>query len=130
MPKSCPLNEPNRISCTPIGDEILRKKADCIRQNFILEKVFINPADLISLLTDLRFVDMTYYATTSNPLDRNEIGQIVGVKIIVSNTIPPHKLLYSVSIGGYRSLQGSTTEWDSNKKPDEKINPSRRDNDV
>ena len=126
MPKSCPPNEPN----SPIGDEILRKKADCTRQNFILEKVFINPADLISLLTDLRFVDMTYYAKTNNPLDRNEVGQIVGVKIIVSNTIPPHKLLYSVSIGGYRSLQGSSAEWDRNKKPNEKVNPSRRDNDV
>jgi hypothetical protein len=111
-------------STSPLADEILKKKMDCSSQNYNLEAVFINPIDLISLLTDIRFEDVSYYAQKNAPLERGEVGMILGVKIIVSTNVPLHKLLFSVNMGGYRSVQGPA--WD--KEIDEQVNPSRRDN--
>jgi hypothetical protein len=114
------------MSCfntTPVGDEILRKKIDCEKNKYYLETVFIHPIDLIILLPDSRFQDASYYAKKGSLLDRGEVGLIVGVKIIVSTNVPVHKLLYSVNMGGYRSVQGPA--WDR-EKSNEQLNPSRR----
>lgn len=106
-------------SSTPIGDEILRKKLSCSKQNYKLETVFINPMDLISLINDDRFQEAQY----SSP-EKGKVGEFLGVKIIVSTNVPVHKLLFAVSIGGYRSIQDQA--WDKEKQ-DREVNPSRRD---
>jgi hypothetical protein len=113
------------MSTSPIADEILRKKIECSEQNYTLETVFINPTDLISLLIDFRFKNPAYYTRGKSALERGEIGEFLGIKIIVSNNVPLHKLLFSVNLGGYRSVQGPA--WDKDLKADELINPSRRD---
>jgi hypothetical protein len=112
------------MSISPVGDEILEKEIDCSKQGYKLETVFINPTDLAALLTDLRFQGASYNKNGS-PLERGEIGRFLGgVKVIVSNNVPLHKLLYSVNMSGYRSLQGPA--WET-AKTDDKVNPSRRD---
>jgi hypothetical protein len=112
-------------SSSSIGDEILQKQMDCVRQDYKLEAVFIHPMDAISLILDSRYQDGTYYAQNSAPLEKGEIGRFLGIKIIVTNNVPIHKLLFSVNMGGYRSVQGPA--WDK-EKIDERVNPSRRDN--
>lgn len=121
MPKLSPPYEPT----TPIGEEILQKNLDCARQNYKLEAVFINPMDVLSLILDSRYQNATYYAQSSIPLEKGEVGRFLGIKIVVTNNVPIHKLLFSVNMGGYRSVQGPA--WDK-KKIDEQVNPSRRDN--
>jgi len=106
---------------SPIGAEIMRKKMECASQNYILETVYINPADLASLITDFQFQDFSYYAKQGYCLDAGEVGTFQGVKIIVSTTVHVHKLLFSVNMGGYRSVQG----WNK-MTADEDVNPSRR----
>ena len=108
-------------SISPIGNEIIQKKMECSSQNYNLEAVYINPIDLASLIIDPNFLDFTYYARESFPIDEGEVGKFYGIKIIVTTTVPIHKLLFSVNVGGYRSVQG----WDK-EKTDEQINPSRR----
>jgi hypothetical protein len=110
------------MSTSPIANEILRKKIECSEQNYTLETVFINPTDLISLIIDFRFQTSAYIG--GYPLERGEIGEFLGIKIVVSTNVPLHKLLFSVNLGGYRSVQGPA--WDK-ELADELVNPSRRD---
>jgi hypothetical protein len=108
-------------SYSPIATEILKKKAECASQNYILETVFINPIDLASLITETEFQDFSYYKH-GFPLENGEVGRFQGVRIIVSTTVKVHKLLFSVNMDGYRSVQGL------DKNADEDVNPSRRYN--
>jgi hypothetical protein len=110
-------------SISPIGNEIMQKKMECYRQDYILEAVYINPVDLASLIIDANFLDFTCYAKKSFPIDKGEVGKFYGIKIIVTTTVPIHKLLFSVNMGGYRSVQGPG--WDK-EEADEQVNPSRR----
>lgn len=110
------------MSTSPIIDEIMKKQTDCLRQGFELETVFVHPVDLMNILMDTRFLDISRYSQAANP-HPEEVGKFLGISIIVSTHVPLHQLLYTVKMGNYRSTQGWTGD-----PEDSILNPSRRDN--
>lgn len=109
-------------SNSPIAAEIMKKKTECASQNYVLETVFINPVDLVSLMNEREFIDLSYCTKNGSSPEQGEVGKFQGVKIVVSTAAKVHKLLFYVNIGGYKSIHGL------DKNTDENVNPSRRYN--
>jgi len=111
------------LSTSPIIAEIMQKQRECHEKGFELETVFLNPVDLVNLLMNERFIDVSHYSQTTDIRPSGEIGKFQGISVVVSTHVPIHQLLYTVKMGNYRSVQGWTGD-----PVDSTLNPSRRDN--
>ena len=73
-------------------EDIVNAKTNMRANKIIANIVVMHPDEYADILTDTRFVDVTEYG--SNQIIRGEVGQIAGLRVLVTTHIPSGTALY------------------------------------
>ena len=73
-------------------EDIVAAKTNMRANKIVCNIVVMHPDEYSDILTDIRFVDVTEYG--SNQIIRGEVGQIAGLRVLVTTHMPSGSTLY------------------------------------